>query len=124
MGIGINCLGSSGDYPAALQKRITTLQEESKRPIDPESAFQEVLRHLEGVLAELETRGSAHLLHEWIAHSKAIGSAIQYETQKGWATGTIEGLTSTGYLLIRDDCGELQTHISGDVHYLESPYGS
>ncbi len=124
MGIGINCLGNSGDYPEELQSRITTLQQESKLPIDQESVFQAVLRDLEGVLAELETRGSAHLLHEWIAHSKAIGSAIKYETQKGWVRGTIEGLTPTGYLLIRDDFGELQTHISGDVRYLESPYGS
>ncbi|MBF0278747.1 MAG: biotin--[acetyl-CoA-carboxylase] ligase [SAR324 cluster bacterium] len=124
IGIGINCLGKSSDYPEMLQKSVTTLEEESNKSFNQESIFQEVLKSLGDVIDELENRGSAHLLQEWIAHSNAIGALVEYEKAGTWAEGCIEGLTAVGYLLIRDKSGELHTHISGDVVYSDHPYRS
>lgn len=122
MGIGINCHGSSSEFPENLKNTIITLQEESAQEIDQESVFQEVLGHIEKVLQELKTQGPAALLKEWQSYSNSIGATVAYETQHGWAKGTIEGLTAVGYLLIRNESGELQVHISGDVIYCQSPY--
>lgn len=129
MGIGINCLGTPGDYPNFLKNQVTTLQAlqtsnpEMVHPIDPEMVFQEVLKHLEQVLQELLQKGKSALVETWLKHSNAMGAQVRYETKNGFVDGTIEGMTQEGYLLIRHESGRLDTHISGDVLYQDSPYG-
>ncbi len=122
IGIGINGKGSVTDYPKELQNIVTTLEEESAKRIVLETIFQNVLMHLNEVLDELLAHRKAELMEEWLSHSNAVGASVKYETHQDWATGVVEGLTSSGYLLIRDVTGELHTHISGDVLYSESPY--
>lgn len=124
MGIGINCLGSAKEFPEELKKTITTLEEESEHVLDQETVFQDILHHIEQVLHDLQQQGLPPLLQEWQAYSDSIGAKVRYETPKGWSQGTIEGLTAVGYLLIRNDSGELQTHLSGDVVYTQSPYAA
>ena len=122
MGIGINCLGNAEEFPEDLKHTLTTLQEESEKPLDPERVFQDLLHEIEHVLQDLKNQGLPLLLQEWQAYSDSIGAQVRYETPEGWAHGTIEGLTAVGYLLIRNESGALHTHLSGDVVYTQSPY--
>ncbi|MBF0287479.1 MAG: biotin--[acetyl-CoA-carboxylase] ligase [SAR324 cluster bacterium] len=124
IGIGINCKGSASDYPEDLLHTLTTLEQESSQPIKPNIVFQEVLIQLGNVLDEFMSHRKSELMQEWLSHSNAMAAAVQYETRDGWATGVVEGLTSSGYLLIRENTGKLHTHISGDVLYCNSPYSN
>ena len=143
MGIGLNTKGSYKDYPDELKKIVTTLEFEMLRNSDAkpdatasllknETIFNQLLRELERCLVEFtETRkitgnkkkfdGRSALLNEWLDRARAKGRKVcsLYNTQgqansKG-TIGTIEGLTSEGYLQIRTETGDILTHVSGDI---------
>ena len=143
MGIGLNTKGNFNDYPDDLKKIVTTMEFEIFRNSNPnkglnkfllknETIFEELLVELENCLEEFidntNTRGSkinfkgkSALLNEWLVRSKSKGKKvcslnnIQDQTNSKNNIGTIEGLTSEGYLRIRTETGDILTHISGEI---------
>ena len=143
MGIGLNTKGSYKDYPDELKKIVTTLEFEMLRNSDTkpdvkasliknDTIFNQLLRELERCLEEFSNNnkitgnkkkfdGRSALLNEWLDRARAKGRKVcsLYNTQgqansKG-TIGTIEGLTSEGYLQIRTETGDILTHVSGDI---------
>ncbi|MGK5093214.1 biotin--[acetyl-CoA-carboxylase] ligase [Deltaproteobacteria bacterium TL4] len=118
VGIGVNCYGSAQEYPEELRTIVTTLEQESSQAFEREAVFQEILLQLSKIQKDLEQGKRAALLEEWLDRSQALGQSVRYETQDGWKEGRIEGLASSGYLLIFTPEGRVVSHVAGDVIYL------
>ena len=143
IGIGLNTMGSYKDYPDEIKNIVTTLEFEMLRnsdinsniklyPLKNDTIFNQLLCELENCLKEFtdnkkivgdkkEVDGRSALLKEWLDRSNALGRKVcslcevyGQENSKG-KIGTIEGLTTEGYLQIRTETGEILTHVSGDI---------
>ncbi len=145
MGIGLNTNGNFNDYPDDLKKIVTTLEFEILRTSNTnfglkkthqnnETIFKQLLCELEKCLEEfidntntpddkINFKGKTALLNEWLERSMSKGKKVcsmylqNQENSKG-NIGTIEGLTSDGYLRIRMENGDILTHVSGEIIFV------
>ena len=143
MGIGLNTKGTYKDYPDELKNIVTTLEFEMTRNSETElniktdilkneTIFNQLLNELERCLKEFseikkisrnknKIDGRSALLKEWLDRSKAKGRKVcslyntSVQRNSKSKLGTIEGLTSEGYLQIRTESGNILTHVSGDI---------
>ena len=75
--------------------------------------------------SKINFKGKSALLNEWLVRSRSKGKKvcslnnIQDRANSKNNIGTIEGLTSEGYLRIRTETGDILTHISGEIIYLD-----
>ena len=145
MGIGLNTKGYPDDYPEELQNIVTTIEyelslisdkiseTETVPVLNNESIFQQLLFELNGCLLELtqvtvnthnskkSLSGRSSLLQEWLHRANALGrkvcslNNVEERAKDSGTIGKIEGLTREGYLQIRTNSGQIQTHFSGDI---------
>jgi len=145
MGIGLNTKGHINDYPGELQNIVTTIEYELssisnktlKTQMAPvlknEKIFQQLLLELDSCVEEFNPvsinskinekyhSGRTSLLQEWLLRANALGRNVcsfynEAERSKdSGIIGKIVGLTREGYLQIRTDSGQIQTHVSGDI---------
>jgi BirA family transcriptional regulator, biotin operon repressor / biotin---[acetyl-CoA-carboxylase] ligase len=119
VGIGLNVRGPAADFPAGLHAVLTTLEEESGQPVEPEPLLQSVLGRLQALYERLAAGDKAALLDEW-RRSALLGDSqrVRVRTRDGEREGVPEDLTAEGYLLVRLPDGSHVTQVSGDVDWL------
>ena len=145
MGIGLNTKGHVNDYPGELQNIVTTIEYELssisnktfKTQMAPvlknEKIFQQLLLELDSCVEEFNPvsinskinlkyySGRTSLLQEWLLRANALGRKVcsfyneEERSKDSGIIGKIVGLTREGYLQIRTDSGQIETHVSGDI---------
>ena len=145
MGIGLNTKGHINDYPGELQNIVTTIEYELssisnktfKTQMAPilknEKIFQQLLLELDSCVEEFNPvsinskinekyySGRTSLIQEWLLRANALGRKVcsfynEAERSKdSGIIGKIVGLTREGYLQIRTDSGQIETHVSGYI---------
>jgi len=145
MGIGLNTKGHINDYPGELQNIVTTIEYELssisnktfKTQMAPvlknEKIFQQLLLELDSCVEEFNPvsinskinlkyySGRTSLLQEWLLRANALGRKVcsfyneEERSKDSGIIGKIVGLTREGYLQIRTDSGQIETHVSGDI---------
>lgn len=117
VGIGINGLGTSSDYPEELRHKLTTLEEESKKKGDLEELFQQFLVEFELGWQSAVVRGSDWIIKEWLHFCQKLNQPVVYQNQGILKTGIMDGITSSGHLLLRNASGIQETYASGELQF-------
>lgn len=118
LGIGLNCLGSPGDFPADVRDLLTTLSHEARRDVDKEAVFQAVLGSLQRCYQSLlRDGGKEKMLKRWSALADLRGRKVVYPTPQGQRRGKALGLSPEGYLLISTAEGGTHVHASGELEW-------
>jgi BirA family biotin operon repressor/biotin-[acetyl-CoA-carboxylase] ligase len=121
IGIGLNVRHAAGDFPDELRGSATSLVLEGS-DATLEDAAAEVLRRLEPVWNELQSRDRAVLLAEWSRWCTHWGRPLTVRTPAGSVSGTALRVDADGGLVLRTEAGAEVTVVAGDV--LASPEGS
>ncbi len=114
-GMGIN-LGWSGEPPAEILERLTTIERATGRRIRPVDAVGGLVDRLAVAFDELVSDRSEHLAR-YRARCVSIGRSVRLATPAGDVVGTVVGVADDGALLVRRPDGGVDAHTAGDVHH-------
>ncbi len=120
VGIGLNVNGLLDDFPAELQKIVTSLLIQTAKRYSIQELFVLLRDSLLSHLKIHEEQGFGAILTEWRKRDVLYGKEMQWlTTEKKVITGTGLGPDDTGQLLVKDREGKLHTILSGDVSLRE-----
>ena len=113
LGCGINV--RPAEYPPALTTRVTSIEHELGRPVEPALVLAEVLVAL-NEQAEALTAGRRHaVLARWRALSpSAMGTRVEWPADGATLRGATAGIDDDGALLVRTTDG-IKRIIAGEV---------
>jgi BirA family biotin operon repressor/biotin-[acetyl-CoA-carboxylase] ligase len=115
LGFGINVRPAS--FPPELADRVTSLESELGRAVDPAAVLAQVLVALHRTTADLDRSGPPALVERWLALApSARGAAIEWDGVDGPRRGTSAGLAGDGALLVRTPTG-IERILSGEVRW-------
>jgi BirA family biotin operon repressor/biotin-[acetyl-CoA-carboxylase] ligase len=116
IGVGLNVLAESEDFPVSLQETATSLFIETGRRVVLDELFSDIYREVLEHVAILEKEGFAPLLEQWKTYDFLAGKILQWVTNSGEIVlGRSEGPDISGRLQVRDNEGFLHQVVSGDV---------
>jgi BirA family biotin operon repressor/biotin-[acetyl-CoA-carboxylase] ligase len=76
VGIGINCLQQAGHFPAEWHGTVTSLEIESREPVDRAAMGRALLQRLDAWLSAHEE--SSDILYErWLEHAEPLGGQVR-----------------------------------------------
>ncbi|MSO19302.1 MAG: biotin--[acetyl-CoA-carboxylase] ligase [Acidobacteria bacterium] len=117
LGIGINV--NNTEFPEGLETEPTSLLLEAGQPIPRVDLLISVLKRLEEDYNSLLVDGAQPILKRFSTISSyASGKRVRAGEDGHFITGTTEGLTPEGVLLLRRDDGGLEKIIAGHVRPL------
>ncbi|HNQ23899.1 MAG TPA: biotin--[acetyl-CoA-carboxylase] ligase [Phycisphaerae bacterium] len=79
LGIGINCLQQRGHFEGELTGRATSLELESRQPIDRTAVAAALLNALERQLLALEAGATEELRRAWLARAEPLSQPIRLQ---------------------------------------------
>ena len=113
LGCGINV--RPADYPPALAARVTSIEHELGRPVEPALVLAEVLAALNEQVDALIAGRRHEVLARWRALSpSAAGTRVEWTADGTTHRGTTAGIDDDGALLVRTSNG-LERIIAGEV---------
>jgi BirA family biotin operon repressor/biotin-[acetyl-CoA-carboxylase] ligase len=116
LGIGINVRSTA--YPPDLADRVTSLERELGRDVEPFDVLAECVAALAGRWAEIEDQRQSSVLTEWRRRSpSATGAAVNVQQGKEQVRGTTAGLQDDGSLAVDTGRGPLRVS-AGEVQWL------
>lgn len=116
VGIGVNVNGDRETFPPELQKRATSLLQESGKEYDVLTVFEGIRVRLLQLIAQLADEGFADILEQWRKRDMLQGRWLQWLTPTGAVVyGESLGVDSSGMLTVRDSSGTIHEVLSGDV---------
>ena len=105
LGIGLNCLQQPGHFPPALRDRATSLEIESRAPIDRLCVCRAVLRRLDAALLHPNARTDDDWVSSWRERSADIGTRATLIDAGDRFTGRILDIDPRAGLLVQLDTG-------------------
>ena len=116
LGFGINLRSAS--FPPDLAGRVTSIEAELGRAIDPGAVLAQSLVALNRAADDLVTNGAGGIVTRWLALApSAQGASVEWDGPTGIRQGTTAGLASDGALLVRTPAG-VERILSGEVRWL------
>jgi BirA family biotin operon repressor/biotin-[acetyl-CoA-carboxylase] ligase len=116
VGIGINV--KSAVLPGDLQGRVTSLEEETGRRVEPYAVLAAVVSALAERYADLALGRQSLVLDEWRRHApSAAGAPVLVRTPAGAARGVTAGLQADGALAVEVQ-GTVVSMNAGEVQWL------
>ena len=115
IGIGINIEGDELQFPVHIRPRITTLQKEGVRDLDPVGILNKILDELDKILLRFSKKDSRRFFTEWEEASSSIGKKIIFYQDNVEKRGRILGLGQDGELMVETFQGNVIPVISGEV---------
>ncbi len=113
-GIGLNV--NHDRFPPQLVPIATSLRIESGHPHPREPLLIELLRSIDSFCELLATQGKQPILDLFTRSSSyVLDRRVQVDQEGSALVGVTEGLTESGFLLLRDDAGQLHTLMAGGV---------
>ena len=123
VGIGINCLHSSEDFPPELRSMATSLSACAERSITPQVLEPHLIKAFADFSQSL-TQGKHLLLEKYRKDCVTLGKEVSLCQGESLRHGTAFDLDSDGGLLVRFPDGHIETIAFGEVsvrgmyHYL------
>ena len=105
IGIGINCLQHPGHFPPDLRDHCTSLEIEATHPIDRVAVARELLRRLDGWLAEPTTATHEAVHAAWLSYAEPTGQRVRLQSGGREYGGTTIAVDPTGGLIVQGDDG-------------------
>lgn len=105
VGIGVNCLQQVGHFPPELRERATSLEIESRQPIERTAVGRQILRGLDEMAGSARAGCDEALAARWREHSGDIGARVTLEEQRAVFTGRILDVHPCEGLLLQLDTG-------------------
>lgn len=105
IGIGINCLQQPAHFPDEIRAGSTSLDIESRGPIDRIALARALLTRLDAVFANPTAVSEDDLATEWSAHSADIGQRVTLVQGQEKVTGVILDIHPREGLLLQPDAG-------------------
>ena len=114
VGIGINCLQETHDFPPELQEMATSLLLSAPRKIGTEVLAGAMVEALFRMNESLLT-GKEQIMEDYRAHFMTVGKAIKLVRGQETRLGTALDIDSDGGLVVRYEDGTVGTVTSGEV---------
>jgi len=115
LGIGVNCRGSHRDYPAELQKRVTTLSEIFKNPgVEPMDILIKFLNRISGDLDE-SIANFPRVLKFANQRDYLFGKQVSVMGEGSQVMGTACGIGPNGELLTMNQDGVVTRIVCGTI---------
>ncbi len=106
IGVGINCLQQAGHFDPTLREKATSLEIESREPVDRATVARVLIERLDAWCAACAASdGRREVLSAWKRHCSEIGSRIVLDAAGRTHAGTIIDVTDEGDLLVQLDEG-------------------
>ncbi len=116
LGVGLNVLTASSDFPEDLQNSATSLFLETGTRFSMDDLLNLICTEVLAHIGILEQEGFAPLLQRWKQYDFLTGKSLQWLTHSGEVVrGYSEGPDDSGRLLVRDKNGVLHHVLSGDI---------
>ena len=116
IGVGLNVLTESYDFPRDLQTVATSLLLETGVYFSMDDLLTLICGEVFEHISTLEQAGFSPLLERWKQYDFLAGKSLQWLTHSGEVVrGRSEGPDDCGRLLVRDDNGLLHHVLSGDI---------
>lgn len=115
LGIGVNCFGTSSDYPTEIQNRVTTLEEIFRTgEFDPGIFLKAFLQSLDSDLEEMIVNFDP-VLNVARERDYLFGKSISVLEDSKKVSGTAAGIGNDGELIIVDRDGIQRSIIGGTI---------
>src|SRR5204863_849143 len=105
LGIGLNCLQQPAHWPADLDGHATSLEIESRQPIDRLCIARALMRQLDRVFAEGPGAGNAEIAAAWQERSADIGRRVTVSCNGRRYSGRVVDVSPERGLLLQEDTG-------------------
>lgn len=119
VGIGVNVNMSSSSLTEDIRHIATSLKTEKGEPVNREGLLIKILAGMEKTYKNLLNGNKRALINEWLGLNSIIGNNVRVQMQDRVISGTAEGLSNTGELVIRLPSGESETVSAGEVTVLK-----
>jgi BirA family biotin operon repressor/biotin-[acetyl-CoA-carboxylase] ligase len=114
IGIGVNV--NQKLFSEDLKDRATSLSQEYGREFDRRKIFQQIMKSLELLYAEVKTGKFEVTLHEWKARTKMFGKQVTLTQANGHLHGRAIALSADGGLVLATTDGQRVCY-AGDVTF-------
>lgn len=120
VGIGLNINNQLQDFPLDFRMEPTSVLAENKSPFSRVRLLQVLLAKLERHYQALLEANFSITLAQAKKMSMVIGHEVRLETVDDFVVGTAFDIDDNGYLMVRDDQGNVHTVISGEISVVDS----
>ena len=124
LGIGINCLQQRNHLASELAETATSLELESRHPIDRTALAIALLGELDRWLGGPDAVRGPDLRREWLARAEPLGTRIHLEHAGTVYSGSVIDLDPTAALVVQLDEGGVRAFNAGDTTVVHRPSGS
>jgi BirA family transcriptional regulator, biotin operon repressor / biotin---[acetyl-CoA-carboxylase] ligase len=115
IGIGINVNQTIEDFPSELQEIATSLFVEKGEKISRSDLIKRIFMNLEKLYLLYLEEGFLPIKLLWEGYAISIGRKITARTLSNSITGTAQGITDDGVLIMVDDHGKTHHVYSADI---------
>ncbi|QGG48760.1 biotin--[acetyl-CoA-carboxylase] ligase [Heliorestis convoluta] len=115
IGIGINVNHRLQDFPDSVAHKATSINIVSGQEIDRVLFLNKLLITLEEDYRHWLEQDFSPFRQEWLQRAAGLGEKVRVLTGTVEWTGRLEGIDDMGALLLRNEAGELQHLMSGEV---------
>ncbi|HLS07053.1 MAG TPA: biotin--[acetyl-CoA-carboxylase] ligase [Bacillota bacterium] len=122
IGIGLNVNQSRTDFDDIVQKRATSLYEETNKQWDRHRLIQQLLNLFEKSYESYIGEGFTKVKQKWESYGFRIGEQINIKTMKHEWTSQFLGIAEDGALLITNPEGKQDKLYSGEIQWFARGY--
>lgn len=115
LGVGVNVNIEADEMPDDIREIATSLLIETKNQWPRVLVFKRIMEGLESIFGELESGNYKKVLEGWQGLAEAMGRRVRVETPGPVVTGTVMGIRDDGALRIKNDGGDEEIILAGDV---------
>ncbi|MDF2556489.1 MAG: biotin--[acetyl-CoA-carboxylase] ligase [Bacillales bacterium] len=118
IGIGINLFQCKDGFPEEIQNTATSMKLISEYSYSKFQVFEKLIVNLEELINQFMDSGFSPIREKWLSNTTSIGKSVFVDMGQKKEFGTISGLSSEGYLLLKIDEKHTVPILFGDVHFL------
>lgn len=118
VGLGLNVNVPARQFPKEIRGSATSILVETGKTHSRTAILRSFLEHFEGTYALFREGRFPLILDRWKSYAGATGRHVRVDRIGRALSGEIQDIDEDGFLLLRDEAGNLHRIVSGDVTYL------
>jgi BirA family biotin operon repressor/biotin-[acetyl-CoA-carboxylase] ligase len=122
IGIGINLNINPTQLSADIRSSSTSLRAELHHLVDYPEFVRKFFEKCSSFYSLFKKNDFAGLVNRWKEKTDTIGKHVRIQTAQGTVSGTAVDINPAGYLLVKNDAGEIRTIMSGDCLYVDESH--
>ena len=115
VGIGVNVNTPKTLFPGPMREVTSSLAEECGEYVSRVRFLQALLTEFEALYGQFQVSGFQAIRDEWKALNNTIGSWVKVNDGKDEIRGKALDIDKEGFLLVREEHGDVMRIVSGDV---------